>query len=83
VLYKREVIVAQKLLPQAEQSLNAALTDYQVNKIDFVNVVNAENDILKIKTDLAEIRTEYNKNIADLEFLIGTNSRSNDSGDLK
>lgn len=82
-LNKREAIISQTLLPQAEQSLNAALTDYQVNKIDFANVVNVENDILKIRTDLAEIRTEYYKNISELEFLIGKNLPSNDSGDLK
>jgi outer membrane protein TolC len=82
-LNKREAIISNILLPQAKQSLKAALTDYQVNKIDFVNVVNAENDILKVKIDLAEIRTEYNKNISELEFLIGTNLPSNDSGDLK
>ncbi len=82
-LNKREAIISNILLPQAKQSLKAALTDYQVNKIDFVNVVNAENDILKVKIDLAEIRTEYNKNISELEFSIGTNLPSNDSGDLK
>ncbi len=53
--------------------MQAALADYQVGRIDFVNVINAENDILKIKTELIKIRTDYVKNIAKLEFLIGTN----------
>ena len=68
----RDRLVSKTLLPQAEKLLQAALADYQVGKIDFVNVINAENDILKIKTELIKIRTDYKKNIAKLEFLIGT-----------
>ena len=70
-LQSREDLISNSLLPQAEQSLQAALADYQVGKIDFVNVINAENDILKIKIELVKIRTEYFKNLAQLEFLTG------------
>ncbi len=70
-LQSRDMLIDKSLLPQAEQALEASLADYQVGRIDFVNVINAENDILKIKTDLIKIRTEYSKNIAQLEFLIG------------
>ncbi|MCB9248641.1 MAG: TolC family protein [Ignavibacteriales bacterium] len=82
-LEKREAIISKTLLPQAEQSLSTALSDYHVNKIDFVNVVNAENEIINIKMDLAEIRTNYKKNVSELEFLIGTKLPSSDHGDLK
>jgi outer membrane protein TolC len=68
----REKLISKTLLIQAEQSLEASLADYQVGRIDFVNVINAENDILKIKTDLLKIRTDYRKKIAELEFLVGT-----------
>ncbi len=67
----RDRLVSKTLLPQAEKLLQAALADYPVGKIDFVNVINAENDILKIKTELIKIRTDYVKNIAKLEFLVG------------
>ena len=67
----RESLVSNSLLPQSEQLLKAALADYQVAKIDFVNVIKAENDILTIKTDLAKIRAEYYKKLAELEFLTG------------
>ncbi len=75
-LQKREILISDSLLPQAEQGLSASLTDYQVGRIDFVNVINAENDILKIETELIEIRAEYYKSIAQLEFLIGTKLNS-------
>lgn len=71
-LKKRETLLSSTLLPQALQSYQAALADYQVNKIDFVNVMRAEDQILKIKTELANIRTSYNKNLTKLEFLSGT-----------
>lgn len=70
-LKSREKLVAESLLPQALELFNAALADYQVAKIDFVNVINAENDILKIKTQLINIRTGFYKNLAQLEFLTG------------
>ena len=71
-LHIREKLISQTLLSQAEQALQASLADYQVGRIDFINVINAEKDILKIKTDLLKVRTDYSKNIAQLEFLVGT-----------
>ncbi len=85
-LQKRDKLISKTLLLQAEHSLQASLADYQVGRIDFVNVINAENDILKIKTDLLKIRTEYSKNIVSLEFLVGTKineSNEKDNGELR
>jgi len=71
-LKNRESLVAKILLPQVEKAYQAAMADYQVNKIDFANVVKAEVDIIKAKTELAQIRTHYFKTLAQLEFLSGT-----------
>ena len=74
-------MISDTLLPQTEQSLQASLADYQVGRVDFVNVINAESDILKIKTDLIKIRTEYSINVSQLEFLVGTEiNDSNEKG---
>ncbi|MEN8194140.1 MAG: TolC family protein [Bacteroidota bacterium] len=77
----REKLISGTLLPQAHHLLQASLLDYQVGNVDFVNVINAENDILKIKTDLIKIRTEYSKNIAQLEFLVGKEFNDNNKKD--
>lgn len=45
--------------------------------MDFVNVINAVEDILIIKTELAKIRTEYAQKIVQIEFLIGNNITAN------
>ena len=70
-LTSREKLIENSLLPQSEQLLKAALSDYKVGSIDFVNVINAVNEILKIKIDLSKVRTDYSVNLNELEFLIG------------
>lgn len=60
------------LLPQAQQNLKSALASYQVNEVDFINVIDAEDQLFKIETNLYKLKTDYLKQIADLEFLTGT-----------
>ncbi len=81
----RNKLNSNRLLPLAEQSLTVALADYQVGKIDFINVINAEKETLSIKTDLIKIQTDYNKNIVMLEYLVGSDLPQNMkvNGDLK
>ncbi len=71
-LRSRERLLAKTMLPQTIQAYQAAIADYQVNKIDFVNVIRAEDDILKIKSELAKLRTNYAIQIAQLEYLTGS-----------
>ena len=71
-LRSREKLLAKTMLPQAILAYQAAIADYQVNKIDFVNVIKAEDDILKIKTELAKLRTEYAIQVVHLKFLTGS-----------
>ncbi|MBN2614286.1 MAG: TolC family protein [Bacteroidales bacterium] len=70
-LKTRAELLKSTLLPQAVQAYQAAMNDYQVGKIDFVNVINAENNILNVKTELAKVRSDYYRNMARLEFLSG------------
>ena len=61
------------LLPQAQQNLKSALASYQVNEVDFINVIDAQNQLYEIETNLYRLKTSYLKQIADLEFLTGAN----------
>ena len=76
-LIVRNKLNSNRLLPLAEQSLNISLADFQVGKIDFVNVINAEKEILNVKTDLIKIETDYKKNIVMLEYLVGSDLSPN------
>ena len=61
------------LLQQARQNLNSALSSYQVNAVDFINVIDAQNQLYMIETKLYKLKTDYLKTIAELEFLTGSN----------
>jgi outer membrane protein TolC len=84
-LIARNKLNSNRLLPLTEQSLTVALSDFQVGKIDFVNVINAEKEILNVKTDLIKIQTDYKKNIVMLEYLVGSDLPNNMkvNGELK
>ncbi len=78
-LKEREKLIEQGLLKQAKQSLNAALAAYQVNEIDFYNVIAAENRLLNVQIELAKIRTDYYKEISLLEFLTGSSLKRDEN----
>ncbi|PJA99839.1 MAG: hypothetical protein CO128_02370 [Ignavibacteriales bacterium CG_4_9_14_3_um_filter_30_11] len=60
------------LLPQVNQNLKSALASYQVDEVDFINVIDAQDQLFKIETNLYKLKTNYLKQIAELEFLTGT-----------
>lgn len=71
-LKERMILYESGLLPQAQQNLNSALASYQVNAVDFINVIDAQNQLYMIETNLYRLKTEYLKKVAELEFLTGT-----------
>jgi outer membrane protein TolC len=71
-LEERIKLFEEGLLPQALQNLNSTLASYQVNEVDFINVIDAQDLLFKIETNLYKLKTNYLKQIADLEFLVGT-----------
>lgn len=71
-LNERESLVEEGLIPQAEQSLRAALASYQVGDIDFLNVIDSQNRLYQIEIMLYNIRSNYQKTLANIEFLTGT-----------
>ena len=72
-LEEREELIENGLLPQTMQAYNSALSAYQVGDIDFINVIDAQNKLLQVETEIYNIRADYYKEISSLEFLIGTN----------
>ena len=71
-LKERIKLIEDGLLPQANQTLNSSLANYQVGKIDFLNVIDAQNKLYQIETNLYKLKTNYLKEITKLEFLIGS-----------
>jgi outer membrane protein TolC len=71
-LEERIGLFKEGLLPQAKQNLTATLSHYQVGHIDFINVIDAQDQLFKIETNLYRLITDYLKQVAELEFLVGT-----------
>ncbi|MBL1214105.1 MAG: TolC family protein [Ignavibacteriae bacterium] len=71
-LREREQLIDETKMIQAGETFNAALSNYQVGEIDFINVIQAVNDLLEIETDLYRVRKNYFQEKAKLAFIAGT-----------
>jgi outer membrane protein TolC len=64
-LFKTEII------PQASQSVESALVGYQTDKVDFLTLINNQITLFNYDIDYYRVLSDYNKDIASLEFLTG------------
>jgi len=71
-LQERIKLIEEALLPQAQQNYAASLSSYQVSQIDFINIIDAQNKLYQVETNLYRLKSEYLKEISELEFLTGT-----------
>ncbi|MEJ5263365.1 MAG: TolC family protein [Ignavibacterium sp.] len=71
-LKQRIELLQQGSLVQASSNYQSALTAYQVGEIDFMNVIEAQTELLNIEKDLSRFRTKYLKLLSDIEFLTGS-----------
>ena len=70
-------LIEEGSLMQAQANLNSALTAYQVGKIDFMNIIDAQNNLYTIEKNLYRLKTDYNKQVAELRFLTGSRNLNN------
>ncbi|UCC41613.1 MAG: TolC family protein [Candidatus Aminicenantes bacterium] len=62
------------LLPQAEQSFKASETAYLTGKVDFLNLLESERTILRIKTGYYKAISDFGKSLAHLDRVVGRES---------
>lgn len=72
-LQYRIKLIEEGSLLQAKENLKTALTDYQIGKIDFINVIDAQMELLKIEDELYRLKTDYLNEISEVEYQIGKN----------
>jgi outer membrane protein, heavy metal efflux system len=59
------------IIPQATLSLNSALSSYEVGRLDFLRVIDAQTALIEYRTKYYESVTEFQKALAQLEPLAG------------
>lgn len=61
------------LVPKAEQSLNASYASYQAGETDFLNVLDAQRQLLDFELTVEQERVRLGKTAAEVEMLTGYN----------
>ncbi len=59
------------ILPQAEQSLESAMSGYQVDKVDFLTLLNNQVTLFNFEIDYYRHVTGHEKKLAELEAVVG------------
>ncbi len=59
------------IIPQASQSLNSAMSGYQVDKVDFLTLLNNQMTLFNYEMEYYRILTDYEKSLAKLELAVG------------
>jgi len=64
-------LFAEGIIPQASQSLKSAIAGYQVNKVDFLTLLNNQLTLFNYEIDYYRVLSEYRQQISRLEWVVG------------
>ena len=64
-------LLVQGIIPQASQSLQSAIAGYQVDKVDFLTLIDNQLTLFNYEIEHYRVLTDYGKDLAELEFIIG------------
>jgi outer membrane protein TolC len=59
------------IIPQAAQSLGSALSGYQVNKVDFLTLLDNQITLFNYQIQYERVFSDYEKKLAELEAVVG------------
>lgn len=68
---ERLLLLKNVIIPQATQSLTSAISGYEVDKVDFLTLLNNQITLFNMEIDSHRILKTYNKDIVKLEYVIG------------
>lgn len=69
--WKQAELFRSATLPQAQQSLESAMAGYQVDKVDFLTLLNNQVSLLKFEIEYYSHIIEREKELAELEAVVG------------
>ena len=64
-------LYANTLIPKARQALDASEAGYRAGKVDFVNLLDGERELLEFSLDYEMALSEHFQRVAELEMLVG------------
>ena len=59
------------ILPQASQSLQAAISGYQTDKVDFLTLLNNQITLFNYELQYYRVLADFRKSLAELEWVVG------------
>jgi cobalt-zinc-cadmium efflux system outer membrane protein len=59
------------IIPQASQSLNSAISGYQVDKVDFLTLLNNQMMLFNYEMEYYRVLSDHEKSLAELEVAVG------------
>ncbi len=59
------------IIPQATQSLNSAISGYQVDKVDFITMLHNQLTLFNYEIDYYRLLSDFEKKLAELEAIVG------------
>lgn len=59
------------IIPQADQALHSAVAAYEVDKVDFLTLLNNQITLFNFEIDYYRHLTEYEKSLARMEAIVG------------
>ncbi len=68
---RTEVLIATRLLPQAQLTYQSALAGYETGKVDFAMLIEAQRQRLKARQQQLQAQTDMQLRLADIEKLLG------------
>ncbi len=66
-----EALIATRLLPQADLTVQSALAGYETGKVDFAMLIDAQKQRLKARQQQLQAQTDMQLRLADIEKLLG------------
>jgi outer membrane protein TolC len=64
-------LFAEAIIPQARQSLDSAISGYQVNKVDFLTLLGNQVTLFNFERDYYQVLADYQQTLAELEQAVG------------
>ncbi|MDH5258144.1 MAG: TolC family protein, partial [Gammaproteobacteria bacterium] len=68
---KQTLIYQDRIIPQATQTVDSMLAGYQVNKVDFLNLLRSQVNLLNFQTQYWLAFSTANQALAALEYAVG------------